>query len=183
MNKKGFTLVELLAVITIISLLMIVAVPSALNFQENMKKKMFCSKVDTIERAGRLYGGDVTETIKGDKIPERKCSLVTGTASAACQFISVNTLMAKGYLKKELNNTRKDAKVYDEFYDPRDFRSMKSDYVIVYIDNDKAYAKYVFKTKDDSEYCNKGDAEKKTANPSKVFGYYYMGTDGKVKIW
>ena len=66
MNNKGFTLIELLAVVTIISILTIIAVPSAFTFQENMKKKMFCSKVETIERSARLYGNDVKETIKGD---------------------------------------------------------------------------------------------------------------------
>lgn len=191
MNNKGFTLIEILAVITIITLLTVVAVPSALVFQENMKKKMYCSKVDTIERAGRLYGSDVKETIKGDKIAERSCSLVMESGMSSCQFISINALMAKGYLKKELDHVKStdDKKVYDEFLDPRTWVSMKNDYVLVYVDNERVYAKYVYKKIDDSRYCNKEDAEIKDANPSKVFNYYYEEehdasvSHGKVKVW
>lgn len=192
MNRKGFTLVELLAVITILSLLMIVAVPSALNFQENMRKKMFCSKVETVERAAKIYGNDVKETIKGDKISERKCSNITGENTSSCQFITINTLMAKGYLKKEVNNVRKDENgkpLYDEFYDPRNYHSMKMDYVIVYVDNDRAYARYVYKNLKDSQYCNPEDAEKKAIDGSKIFGYYYEDEHeaseehGKVEMW
>ena len=72
---------------------------------------------------------------------------------------------------------------FNEFYDPRNFKSMKNDYVIVYIENNRAYARYVYKTKKDSELCNKEDAERKVANPTKIFGYYYLGSDGKAKIW
>ena len=183
MDNKGFTLIELLAVITIISLLTIVAVPSALTFQENMKKKMFCTKVETIERAARLYGEDVKETIKGDKIIERKCSVITKSNSESCQYITINTLLAKGYLKKEANAIRKDDRgkpIYDEFYDPRTFASMKNDYVIVFIENERAYARYVYKNLNDSEFCNKEDAEKKAIDPSKKYGYYYEEPPGSV---
>ena len=185
MDKKGFTLVELLAVITIISLLTVVAVPSALTFQENMKKKMFCSKVETIERAGRMYGGDVLETIKGDRITERKCTTATVNFNkSSCQFITVKTLLVKGYLKKEKNNGIRTGKpVYDEFYDPRNFASMKNDKIIVYVENERAYSRYVYKNKKDSEFCNKEDAERKVADPSKNFGYYYKGSTGKVEMW
>ena len=191
MNNKGFTLVEILAVITIITLLTIVAVPSAMTFQENMKRKMFCSKVETVERAGRMYGNDVMETIKGDKIPERMCSVITETSSSACQFITINALLSKGYLKKEVNAVRKDGdkKIYDEFYDPRNWVSMKNDYVVVYVDNERVYAKYVYKNLNDSKTCNKEDAEKKEANESKIFDYYYeeehdvTDAHGKVMVW
>ena len=176
MDKRGFTLIELLAVVAIISLLTVVAVPSALNFQENMRRKMFCSKVETIERSGKLYGNDVLETIKGDKISDNLCGKIQ-VSKSSCQFITINALLSKGYIKKEANALVKDKKVYDELYDPRNWRSMK-----------KAYARYVYQNKKDSEFCNKEDADKKAANPSKVFGYYYEQDHtgpghGRVLIW
>ncbi len=41
MNKKGFTLVELLAVIVILALIMVFAVPQILNVMNDSKKKNF----------------------------------------------------------------------------------------------------------------------------------------------
>jgi len=147
MKSKGFTLIELLAVITIISILTVVAVPSALNFQENMKKKMFCSKIETVEAAAQTYGNDVLETIENDKISSVKCSF-----KSSCQNINVRLLLTKGYLKKEENAIVEDK--YDEYYDPRTYRSMLDDNIIVYVDNNRVYSKYVYQSLKDLQLCN-----------------------------
>ena len=185
MNNKGFTLIELLAVITIITMIAVVAVPSALVFQNNMRKKMYCSKVDIIERGAKMYGEDVIETIKGEKVLESKCNKI-GVSLDSCQFVTINSLLAKGYLKKEKNNTVSESEgtavIYDEFYDPRNYRSMKRDYVIVYIENNRAYARYVYENLSDLEYCNKDEVERKRANPSKIFGLFYKD-GGLIRTW
>ena len=54
-NKKGFTLVELLAVIAILAILAGLATPIVLTVQNNIKKKMFDAKVKEIKAAGVLY--------------------------------------------------------------------------------------------------------------------------------
>ena len=40
-NKKGFTLVELLAVIVVLAIIMIIAIPSVLSAMDNAKKSSF----------------------------------------------------------------------------------------------------------------------------------------------
>ena len=44
MNKKGFTLVELLAVIAILALLVIIALPNVLSMFNNAKKDLFYNR-------------------------------------------------------------------------------------------------------------------------------------------
>ena len=41
MNKKGFTIIELLAVIVVLSIILVIAVPRVLNVIEESKKKSF----------------------------------------------------------------------------------------------------------------------------------------------
>ena len=102
MNEKGFTLIEILAVVSIIALITIVAVPSALTFQENMNKKMFCSKIETIETSARLYGNDIFDTIKNYKEGESNCEGADlDDIKTNCTKLTVKALLLKGYLKKE----------------------------------------------------------------------------------
>ena len=48
MNKKGFTLVELLAVIAILALLVIIALPNVLSMFNEAKKDIFLIEAKTI---------------------------------------------------------------------------------------------------------------------------------------
>jgi prepilin-type N-terminal cleavage/methylation domain-containing protein len=56
MKNKGFTLVELLAVIVILGILITIAVPSMLGVSKNVKEKSYTSKIDLIESAAVIYG-------------------------------------------------------------------------------------------------------------------------------
>ena len=148
-KNKGFTLVELLAVIVITAIIITVAVPSVLTFSENQKKNLYCSKVDTIKKAAQLYGEDNYDSIFNGKISS-EC-LLDGEVIQRCQKIKVSALLAKNYLKKEENAT---TGVKDEMYDPRDNTSMKDDEIYVTIKNKKAYVSYIYKTKEDADLCD-----------------------------
>ncbi len=50
-NKKGFTLVELLAVIAILAILVLIAIPNILNLYRNARENVFVSDVQSILRA------------------------------------------------------------------------------------------------------------------------------------
>lgn len=46
--KKGFTLVELLAVIAILSILVIIAIPNVIGLYNKSKRKLFVTEVKTV---------------------------------------------------------------------------------------------------------------------------------------
>ena len=52
MNKKGFTLVELLAVIAILAILVIIALPNVLEMYRNARKNTFLREVASVYDAG-----------------------------------------------------------------------------------------------------------------------------------
>ena len=93
MNKKGFTLVELMAAIVILCVLMGVAVPNVLSIYKNMKIKYFCEKVSTIEQAATLYGQDKY----GEEV-------ATNSNEISLAKVSVLDLVKAGYIKKDDDN-------------------------------------------------------------------------------
>ena len=68
MNKKGFTLVELLAVIAILAILVILALPNVIGMFNNAKKDIFLTEAKTVyKEVARKY---LTESMKGNSISE-----------------------------------------------------------------------------------------------------------------
>ena len=66
MNKKGFTLVELLAVIAILAILVIIALPNVLKMFNDAKKNSFLTETKTIySEVSKKY---ISETMKGNKL-------------------------------------------------------------------------------------------------------------------
>ncbi len=66
MNKKGFTLVELLAVIAILALLVIVALPNVLSMFNKAKKDIFLTEAKNVyKEVSKKY---ITENMRGNKI-------------------------------------------------------------------------------------------------------------------
>lgn len=57
MKNKGFTLVELLAVIVILGLILAISVPSAFKISSKVKSKAYKTKIEQIEKgAAEVYG-------------------------------------------------------------------------------------------------------------------------------
>lgn len=85
--KKGFTLVELLAVIIILGLLIVIAIPSYNQIYSSIKRSNRKNKVTEIETAALKYGNLIKDDIK--------------KAQGNCQTMKVATLIEKGYLISE----------------------------------------------------------------------------------
>ncbi len=119
MNKKGFTLVELLAVIVILAIIITIAVPSTIAVSNKIKKKMYNTKVDMIMDAAKMYGQDYSSKVNGD---ENSCNVL----------VKVSEL--SGYVKKDDVD---DGKVLS----PIDNSSMNDLQICLYKKNNRIYAK------------------------------------------
>ena len=66
MNKKGFTLVELLAVIAILAILVIIALPNVIKLFNDSKKNSFLTEAKTVySEVSKKY---ISESMKGNKL-------------------------------------------------------------------------------------------------------------------
>ena len=66
MNKKGFTLVELLAVIAILAILVIIALPNVLKMFNNAKKDIFLTEAKNVYK--EVANKYIMESMKGNRI-------------------------------------------------------------------------------------------------------------------
>lgn len=130
-NNLGFTLIELLAVIVILAIIITIAVPSTLTISKKIKQNMFCSKIDTIETAAKLYGEDYRDSFHNISVDSKT---VKG------ETITVKNLVDKYYLKKDKNT---ETGTYGSIVDPRNQDAYLDGYQLsVYIKYDRVYVKF-----------------------------------------
>ena len=90
-NKKGFTLVELLAVIAILAILVIMALPAVLRMFNNARRDSFTNEVNTVIRTARqqylLSGG--TDTTWSNAAGSTKSLDLTGN-SRLIYYVKMN---------------------------------------------------------------------------------------------
>lgn len=82
MKKNGFTLMELLAVIVIIGLVIVVAIPASNKLIKNNKEEKYKLYVETVEKAVLTYA-------------DMECS-----AATEYQTVSISDLVNKKYLAR-----------------------------------------------------------------------------------
>lgn len=66
-NKKAFTLIELLAVIIIISLLIAIAVPASISINKKIKQKLLNTKLDLATQHAKIWAFDFPECFTSSK--------------------------------------------------------------------------------------------------------------------
>ena len=147
MNRKGFTLVELLAVIVLMAILITVAVPSITKIGKSLKTESFCSKVKVIEAAALEYADDYFIGKEN-----------AGSNMVSLDNVSLMDLVNMGYLKSDVsigtdsNGHNTTCQLYDAnsicIMDPRDSSSMDYETVRIWSSNNKLYATYRYKDTD-----------------------------------
>lgn len=90
--KKGFTLVEILTVIIIISIITALVVPITLGIIQDTKQSVYDSQIISIQNAARGY---ITENVTS--IPELE--LVSGTYT-----LTLRNLVDNGYIEAPIKN-------------------------------------------------------------------------------
>ena len=99
MKKKGFTLVELLAVIIILSLVLVIAVPSVNKYIKQSKEKAYNTQISTIIEAAQAYA-----SANSGLLPRKEEFVVK---------ITLGQLKSSGLIKEEVKNPNDD-KYFDD---------------------------------------------------------------------
>lgn len=96
MKNRGFTLVELLAVIALLGIIATIAVTSSINISKKLRNDMYCEQIEFIGSAAKQYGVTIFEGLDE-----------TGVT------VTVNDLIKKGYLKPDQVNLNDDSSLAD----------------------------------------------------------------------
>lgn len=134
MRNKGFTLVELMAVLVVLALLITVAVPSVISISKNIKTEMFCDKVDMILTAAQMYGQDNYDLVK-DKV---------GADGTGTVKVKVSDLVKSNHLKKDNNSCVLENATKACVKDPRDNTGLDTKQITIGIKNKRIYATYPY---------------------------------------
>lgn len=149
MNKKGFTLVELLAVIVIIALIALFSTAGVNVVKNAINKSIWEGTIALIESGAEKYGED-----KKYLINKSTCE-IEGVTTSNCLKVEVAYLIDHGYIKtkerNENNCTEENGTTVCEKVlvnstlseDNDDYYVRNGKYVKIYLENDVVYAEYI----------------------------------------
>ena len=100
MKKKGFTLVELLAVIVIISLLSLITINAVSSIVNGGKAKLNEKQISFLQKSAQLWGLD-----NMDILP---------SADITCEYITLGNLKRDGYVSDDAVNLNNMSKISDD---------------------------------------------------------------------
>ena len=100
MNKKGFTFIELLAVLVLISVVLLIAVPTIRYADKKFHEKDYKTKTELILNAAKEYGDDYKEIILYSTYGSVYTDPSTGDTYPSVT-ITVRDLLNNGYVTKD----------------------------------------------------------------------------------
>ena len=140
MNNKGFTLVEMMAVIAIIALLGLIITPGIISIRNSVLESTLESRLSMIENAAKDYAQE--------NIDELKSSVTTtydGSRSpnADCIYRTVNYLINAGYLKSSNSYMGRDGDKENQIINPVTGESMNNRRVCIRFDSNNVMTREV----------------------------------------
>lgn len=132
MKKNGFTLIEVLAVLVILSIIMSIGAISVINIRNNSYKDLLETKKQNLEAAAIVYGQENPDVLKD------KCE-VDNYKSDYCAMVTVATLINGKYFKSTETNANGEIDLINNVTN----KSMKNDKIQIYRKNNSIYAKYL----------------------------------------
>ena len=132
MKKNGFTLIEVLAVLVILSIIMSIGAISVINIRNNSYKDLLETKKQNLEAAAIVYGQENPDVLKD------KCE-VDNYKSDYCAVVTVATLINGKYFKSTETNANGEIDLINNVTN----KSMKNDKIQIYRKNNSIYAKYL----------------------------------------
>lgn len=111
MNNKGFTLVEILAVIIILSILITIAIPASQGIGKKINQKMLINKLDIASQSAKLWAIDniscfINTYSCSSKITSFTCPVGT-LADIKCYKIKLETLAEEKYYEYDDKENKK----------------------------------------------------------------------------
>lgn len=105
-NKKGFTLLELLAVLVIIGLIALVTIPAIVGVVKNSKDTLYQKQIESIESAARLWGSDHILDLPNGESGTCYYNDINNCAETYQKLIiDLQLLQNNGYISSDLKNT------------------------------------------------------------------------------
>ncbi len=132
MKKNGFTLIEVLAVLVILSIIMSIGAISVINIRNNSYEDLLETKKQNLEAAAIVYGQENPDVLKD------KCE-VDNYKSDYCAVVTVATLINGKYFKSTETNANGEIDLINNVTN----KSMKNDKIQIYRKNNSIYAKYL----------------------------------------
>ena|GEM_PF-1463945 len=139
-NNSGFTIAELLGVIAILAILITVAVGSVIAMQSRIQTKMYCSKIELIEKAAVLYGQDIMQEVYlGDSSDATIVTVGELIEGVRVDIGNGEHILMGSYLEKDIEDP-------PYVVDPRkknDEVGLYNDRIAVFLENKRVVAVYV----------------------------------------
>ena len=148
MNKKGFTLVELMAVIVVLGIIITIAVVNVIGQSKKTRNQMYETKVTMIEKAAELYGQDRYAEFGSEP-----------------KIVPIYELVSTNYIKKDDKNCTLQTNCVK---DPRDNNGMDKKKVCICKINKQIEAELIDESKTDCSgtVCDPNNLETPGQDPS-----------------